>query len=170
MIMQNTTIKFFRNILLLVLISVMMLAMCPSVSAAEYSGTCGDNVSWTLSESSGELNIYGTGEIDSSIEWFKYKLLIKTITVSEGVTGICSDAFKFCDNLMTVNLPSTLSQIGAGAFENCKSLQNIVLPKSIVSIGYSAFKNCTQLFKIKIPPNYINCQKKHLWDVIIFQK
>ena len=73
------------------------------------SGTCGDNLTWTLNKSTGELVISGTGFMYG----FSYLnapwdcLSIKTVTISEGATRIGDYAFSGCVNLTDVYYTGT---------------------------------------------------------------
>ena len=78
------------------------------------SGSCGDNLTWKLTDE-GELYIEGKGEIQDR-SWDDYKNDIKSIFISEGVTGIEMFAFYDCGSLNTISLPSTLGTVGAFAF------------------------------------------------------
>ncbi|MBR0360536.1 MAG: leucine-rich repeat domain-containing protein, partial [Clostridia bacterium] len=52
-----------------------------------YHGTCGDNLTWTLDESTGELVISGTGDMYDGYHWLIYNSSIKTVVISDGVTS-----------------------------------------------------------------------------------
>ena len=122
-----------------------------SVVAQVASGTCGDNLTWVLTEE-GELIIEGTGEI-TSIPWRDFKGTITKVTLSAGVTGTVSYAFAGCSNLTTANIPenSQLINIETAMFQNCSSLASITIPMSVTSIGYYAFDGCSSLASITIP-------------------
>ena len=122
-----------------------------SVVAQGASGTCGDNLTWVLTEE-GELIIEGTGEITSN-PWRDFKGTITKVTLSAGVTGTKSYAFEGCSSLTTVNIPenSQLINIETAMFQNCSSLASITIPMSVTSIGYYAFDGCSSLASISIP-------------------
>lgn len=122
-----------------------------SVVAQVASGTCGDNLTWVLTEE-GELIVEGTGEI-TSIPWRDFKGTITKVTLSAGVTGTVSYAFEGCSSLTTVNIPenSQLINIETAMFQNCSSLASITIPMSVTSIGYYAFDGCSSLASITIP-------------------
>ena len=54
-----------KKFLSIVLALSMLCAFVPLVASAATSGTCGENVTWTLDED-GTLTISGTGDMDSS--------------------------------------------------------------------------------------------------------
>jgi hypothetical protein len=55
------------------------------------SGTCGDNLTWTLTDE-GEFTISGTGDMDSYLTvyspWDNNRTSIKTVIIENGVTSI----------------------------------------------------------------------------------
>ena len=58
-----------------------------------YSGSCGDNVNYSLDTSTGLLSITGTGAMNnydsySSVPWYSNRSYIKTVEISDGVTSI----------------------------------------------------------------------------------
>ena len=119
------------------------------------SGTCGENLIWEFYELTGELIISGTGDIEfvsySLPPWISYRLLIKSVTISDGVTSICETAFLYCINLKNIIIPDSVTSIGGWAFEDCYSLTNITIPDSVTSMDYGVFKGCGNLTSIIIP-------------------
>ncbi len=113
------------------------------------SGTCGENLTWTLSEDS-TLTISGQGAMtnygwDDNLQqsvyapWYSIKDSIKSVVINTGVTSIGNDAFYDCDSLVSVSLPNTVTKIGMSAFDGCASLKTIVFPNSLTTIGKMAF-------------------------------
>ena len=123
-------------------------------AAEEKSGTCGDNVTWTL-DADGTLTISGTGATKdyqtNNRSPFDHKTDIKKVVINNGVTSIGYGLFLYCSNLSEVSIPNSVTSIGTGAFYQCPSLKNITLPNSVTSIGTDAFGYCTSLTSIKIP-------------------
>ena len=64
-----------------------------------------------------------------------------SVTISEGITTIGTNAFEGCSNLASVNLPNSLVSINAYAFYNCSALTSITIPSSVTSIGMFPFTN-----------------------------
>ena len=67
-----------------------MLSMYLSLFASTYSGTCGDNLTWTLDTESGILTISGTGamynfEYPNYAPWYSSRSSIKTVIIEDGV-------------------------------------------------------------------------------------
>ena len=127
-------------------------------SKAASSGTCGDNLTWTLDDN-GTLTISGTGDMynysigDSP---FSYSSSIKKVVINEGVTRIGEYAFCGCESLTSITIPKSVSSIGSRAFYRCISLVSITIPDSVTSIGDYGFSECTGLTSVIIPDKGIN--------------
>ena len=104
-----------------------------SASAAEIidSGSCGDNVTYTL-DSDGLLRIEGSGIVDYCT--FLEDEFIKSVVISSGVTEIGYNSFYSCPNLTSVKIENGLTTIQSGVFKNCENLTSIELPASITSV------------------------------------
>jgi hypothetical protein len=151
---MKRSIKFLAAILT----AIMVFSILPSMALAE-SGTCGDNVTWTLGDD-GTLTISGTGDMedytDSITPWYGNSSSIKSVVVENGVTNIGNCAFNGCESLTSVTIPDSVTSIGEGAFENCTSLTSVTIPDSVTSIGDGAFSHCRTLEKIEIDVNNNN--------------
>ena len=115
------------------------------------SGTCGENVNWTLDEN-GTLTISGTGEMED-YEQSSYPFMyddVKTVIIKNGVTSIGDWVFIYCRSMTRVEIPQSVTRIGTGAFCCCSSLKTITLPANVTSIGDYAFESCP-LSSITIP-------------------
>ena len=115
----------------------------------ESSGVCGESARWVLYED-GEMVIYGTGSISNG-GWDSYKLKIKKVQVTKGITDIGAFAFRNCLEVKQIVLPDGLKNIGNGAFYECVCLQSITLPDTITEIGEYAFDECCSLENIMLP-------------------
>lgn len=118
-------------------------------------GTCGENITWQLSED-GILTISGTGRLEFDIDgisvpWKEHRASIKSVVIEDGITRIGEWLFRDCVNLTDVTLPEGVSGISWGAFYGCSSLTDLTLPKSVKYIGHDAFYNCDQLTAITFP-------------------
>jgi len=157
-----------KQLLSMLLVVIMVVGLLPiAVFGAETvdSGTCGENLTWTL-DSDGTLTISGTGEMDN---WGYYtvgcepipmirpwefcgtKCEIKSVVIKSGVTSIGVWAFRHITTLTDVTIEDGLMCIDASAFEGCTNLENIKLSDSIKEIGSSAFNGCTNLKNIILP-------------------
>ncbi len=116
------------------------------------SGTCGENLTWTIDDE-GTLTISGTGTMTdwkwSTSLWFRNSG-IKKIIIENGVTSIGNNAFESCTNLESITIPNSVKSIGGSALADCGSLKSITIPDSVVSIGEAAFM-LTGIESITIP-------------------
>ncbi len=167
--------KLFKRTLSIILAVVVMFGAAPlsgfvgielpsffnfKVWAAETSGTCGENVTWSFDESTGELTVSGTGDMTnygfdnngSQIEspWNDLKSVITSVIVSEGVTSIGDGAFKGCSSIVNVEIPGTVKHIGMHAFWDCGTFENVSLGYGIESIGVQAFSS-SKFAEITLP-------------------
>ena len=106
------------------------------------SGTCGDNLTWNLSN--GVLIISGTGEMKDYMTsypapWYSYRTSVQYVVIGNGVTSIGNNAFYNCDSLTSVTIPNSVTSIGISAFSGCHSLLSLTIPNSVTSIKRNAF-------------------------------
>ncbi len=116
------------------------------------SGTCGNNMEWSLED--GILTITGQGEMtnftsDVGAPWETRKSQITEILIGKGITSVGSYAFYNCNNLRTVTLPDTLKVLNNCSFAS-SGIGQIELPDGLETIGDSAFNN-SSLTSIEIP-------------------
>lgn len=71
------------------------------------------------------------------------------ITVKDGTTDICNNAFEYCSGLKKVSLPDTLINIGNDAFKNCP-ITSVIIPSSVKNLGDSIFSGCRSLTDITV--------------------
>lgn len=154
--------KKLTSYLLMLCLVLNLVVLFPTIaSAAATSGTCGDNLTWTL-DSNGLLTISGTGAMkdyynqsDYGSPWGGYNedinSKVKSIKINSGITHIGDFAFFSCSNVEEIILPETVSSIGKFAFWCCSSLKEITLTNTISSIEYNAFSECSSLEEISIP-------------------
>ncbi len=136
--------------------------------AASYSGTCGDNVNWSLDTETGVLNITGTGAMYNyeydSIPWYSYCSSVKTVNIQKDVTSIGSDAFRYCYRLTSVTIGDSVTSIGDYAFCWCRSLESVTIGDSVTSIGSYAFAYCYSLTSVTIPDSVTSIGSGAFWD------
>ena len=145
--------------------STIVIESAPAGAEIINSGTCGNNLTWTL-DSEGVLTISGTGDMTdyestynssspfqyiTSAPWGEYYSSVKTANISSGVTSIGSSAFFGCKYLRSITIPDSVTSIGFEAFSNCQVLISITIPDSVTSIGDYAFRGCHSLTSITIP-------------------
>lgn len=116
-----------RKFLSIILVLSMLCAFMPVIATAATSGTCGDNVTWTLDDN-GTLTISGTGDMKdyfSSSSPFYNNSNIKSVIIENGVTNIGDYAFYYCGGLESVNIPDSVTSIGSLAFIGCSKLDSV---------------------------------------------
>ena len=148
----------------------LFLALVASVGiASAQSGTCGYNLTWTLSN--GTLTISGTGAMKdyysySRSPWYDYRSSIKSVIINDGVTSIGVCAFDGCSSLTSVTIPNSVTRIEDYAFSDCSKLTSITIPNSVTRIGYS-FYGCKSLTSINVDSNNPNYSSV---DGVLFNK
>ncbi len=148
-----------KKILSILLAACLIFSLLPvsAMADAAESGSCGDNLTWTLEN--GVLTISGTGKMENystyyeetTAPWAEYRSSIKNVVISDGVTSVGAGAFYYCGNLTSVTIPDGVTSIGADAFRGCSSLASVTIPGSVTSIKYYAFDGCSSLTSIVIP-------------------
>mgnify|MGYP004533316271 FL=1 len=131
-------------------------------------GKCGQNVNFVL-YSDGRLLLKGTGatfdySTDSNPSPFQNNSNIKSVIVSEGVTGIGERLFQYCDNLKTVSLPTTLTAIKKAAFlphidgyiyhQTLNGLTELKIPERVTELGVNAFAG-TAIKSVTVPSSVV---------------
>lgn len=124
----------------------------PPAEAAEYNGSCGDNLTWTLDTDTGLLEISGTGAM-TDWEWHEspwdiHRDSIRTVRIHDGVINIGDHAFFSCAYLNHVDIPDSVTAIGTQSFWGCKSLTEVVIPVNVTGIFGWAFRYCDNLYDI----------------------
>ena len=107
-------------------------------------GTCGANLTWSLSE--GVLTISGTGSMynydSGKAPWYSVRSSITMVVIRDGATAIGDAAFYSCSNITDCYIPQSVVSIGAYAFSGCKKLEYLDVPDSVRIIDNSAFEKC----------------------------
>ena len=133
---------------------VLFLSFATDDSDAAESGRAGNDVDWSYSSTSGTLRITGTGAMwDFSLGgayglpgW--RDLSIKSVTISEGVTTVGTQAFAN-SSVTKVTLPSSMKEIHDRAFADTP-LARVNLPANLKSVDSYAFCN-TNITSITLP-------------------
>lgn len=79
----------------------------------------------------------------------------REIEVDEGITEICTGAFKNRRALHKIKLPETLEMIELEAFRGCTNLEEMDIPERTVRIGESAFRDCVSMETLTVRNNCI---------------
>ena len=119
------------------------------------SGTCGENLTWDLTN--GVLTISGTGLMTNYSDlssnrapWYSSRSSITSVIISDGVTSIGDYTFNTCTGLTSVTIPNSVTSIGDYAFYRCSGLTSVTIPNGVTSIGDYAFQYCTGLTSVTI--------------------
>lgn len=139
----------------LALISLCLSILIVPVEANVYSGTCGTNLNWILSTTTGRLSITGYGDMDNmwrgssaGAPWLAYVDSITSISMPEGLTHIGDNAFHNCRRVTSITIPNTVTSIGHAAFSNCIGLSTMVIPNSVKTISSWVFTGCSGMQSI----------------------
>ena len=116
------------------------------------SGTCGENVTWTLDDQ-GTVTISGSGEIidfvdngpDESLSPFRGNESIKKVIIEDGITHIGRVCFKDCKNLVEIVIPESVESIDDSVFDGTPWLTKKLEENNIVIAGKTiiASEGCT---------------------------
>lgn len=142
------------RLMVLLLAFVLVLSAAPMVRADGESGSCGDNLTWSLS--AGTLTISGSGAMTDFPEstmapWYPYRNEILRLELPGGLTRIGELAFYDCKNLTAVVIPDSVTTIGRFAFTNCEDLQLLSIGKGVKTIGEAAFSDCYSIQSLDLP-------------------
>ncbi len=109
------------------LIAAMAMLIVCGWALADTSGTCGENLTWTLTED-GLLTISGTGEMtDYDYTGGPWRSRPQQVVIEDGVTSIGDYAFANCSNLESITIPDSVTSIGKRTFSFCSSLTSITI-------------------------------------------
>ena len=122
---------------------------------AASSGTCGDNLTWSLLDytltirGSGRMYDFTAAHSDTTAPWYT-RSGIDNLIIEYGTTYIGNCAFGWCMSIQDVSFPSTLTGIGESAFTYCHGLDQIILPDSVTSMGEYAFYAARGLRSVRL--------------------
>lgn len=140
------------------------------------SGSCGENLTWTLDTESGVLKISGAGEMDdfykeyvdgsyrTTAPWNEHITDIKSVVVDGEVTTIGDYAFYNCESLTNLALGDSVVSIGDSAFYYCSSLISITIPDSVTHIDTYAFSFCKSLVNVRFGKNVTVIGNLAFWN------
>ena len=143
-----------KRLLACLLTLVMLLALLPATALAAdptTSGSCGENLTWTLTQNKDgttyTLTISGTGEMEDytvgGAPWHvalgvpANRKQITEIVLPNGLTHIGNNAFLQAA-VTKVEIPNTVVSIGTNAFWKCNTIET-TLPASVRELGATAF-------------------------------
>jgi len=166
--MSQTNIQLHIFRLMAALLCVLLLyAGAITVRADGESGSCGDNLTWSLTE--GTLKIEGSGAMwdfpeSTMAPWYEVRAEIRNLILPEGLTHVGELAFYDCYRLTIVDLPDTVESIGVFAFASCEKLKLLDLGDVLKSIGKSAFHGCWELTDLRLPESLQSIGEQAFYD------
>ena len=117
-----------KKILSIFLAFCLIFSLLPMGAMADetQSGTCGDNLTWTLDDT-GLLTISGTGAMEdyssgSTAPWYNKRTAITSVVIENGVSSIGNGVCFGLANLTNVTLPDSITRISRNAFRNCNEI------------------------------------------------
>ncbi|MCD8215380.1 MAG: leucine-rich repeat domain-containing protein, partial [Clostridiales bacterium] len=136
--------------------------------------TCGDNLTWQLSQIDSSvyysLTISGSGDMydfssASSLPWYGQSTMIKNVYIGSEVTSIGSRAF-YDFAITSIDIPENITKIGDYAFGSSE-LQTVTIPSSVNEIGIAPFCSCAKLKSIEVDENnkYYKSSDGVLFDI-----
>lgn len=127
-----------------------------SIVAADsaLTGSCGENLSYSIDEAAKTLTISGTGTMQDftydSKPWIESKDLIEKVVIEDGVESIGEYAFYDFTSLTSIEIPNSVTTIGSNAFSQ-SSIESVALPENLQSISEYLFYYCESLTSVTIP-------------------
>lgn len=119
------------------------------------TGTCGENLVWSLNEDTGVLTITGSGAMEdytsrSPAPWQEYDFYVDSVVLDDGITHIGDYAFYGLTWLDECpKLPENLQSIGMYAFKSLNITGDLVIPDNVTAIGSYAFNSCGLLTSVQ---------------------
>ena len=147
--------------------TVVELTASAEAANAAASGTCGENLTWELSED-GVLTISGNGKMLSygsgnATPWCDYRETVLCIEICEGVTEISDYAFEGCVNVREIAIPDSVTAIGERVLYNCTLLSSIFLSGNIERVEQGTFFGCSADLKVYCEPASKPAGWENMW-------
>lgn len=95
-----------------------------------------------------------TYEVDARA--FHWRSDIRSVEISNGVTGIGTEAFYGCTSLSSVVVPASVKWIGTYAFGYCPRLASVTISEGVERIESYVFENCSALTSLHIPASVMD--------------
>ena len=71
----------------------------------------------------GAVIVNGTGALEfADIPFYKYRDMITSVKISDGITSIPEDMFYKCEKITKVIIPKSVTSIGDSAFWRCSGI------------------------------------------------
>ena len=120
----------------------LLFSLCVVAQAAQQTGKCGENLTWTLSED-GTLTVCGEGSMNiyTVYPWASCGE-IRAVVIESGVTSVAKMAFQELPALKSVSLADSVAYIGPYAFFNCAALETVAFGTGLTTLREHAFRGC----------------------------
>lgn len=124
-------------------------------AAAQQSGTCGKNTTWSFDPDTGVLTIGGEGATNdyssaTGTPWQSVRKAVTEVVVADTVDAVGNYAFADMTSLTKVTLGNQIVRLGANIFSGCTALEQFRIPANLTAIGEGAFAYCNALTTIEV--------------------
>ena len=121
------------------------------------SGTCGDNLEWSISEDRSVLTFTGNGAMkdygyySNCVPWWDYRNTVTALKFPKGITHISNYAFCYFGRLEKVWIPTDNVSLGYESFFGCANLKYVAIGTAdgkltdTITIGAESFEECKKL-------------------------
>lgn len=76
---------------------------------------------------------------------------LKKVHLSDDVTSIGLQAFRYCDVLETINLHDNITYMDSYVFNGCRGLKELKFPMNLTALNNNMCDGCTNLEKVTLP-------------------
>lgn len=119
-------------------------------SATEWSGSCGAQVTWSLSTADSTLRLYGSGPMtdyntDTRPPWYPYRHYIAHMTMTPAITTVGTYAFADLNVMRSAVIADSVWIVKEWSFYYCTRLPEITIPNRTETIEQYGFAYCYQL-------------------------
>ena len=128
--------------LFVTIICLIFLSPKETASAKIFTGTCGENATWTWDKKKEKVVISGTGTVTEVINAGNRAIMTKKIIIEEGITSIeAKGVFSYIepDGSVTLKLPDSFEKIGARDFSGICFVDKLHIPKNVKIIENGSF-------------------------------
>lgn len=157
-------VNVMKRLMHVMVTALMLIVFSVTSFAAIRTGNAGPNVYYEFNDATGELRIYGTGDMyDSNGNWdyhitgtspiADFKGQVRSVVIEEGVTSIGAAFFYQCTRLTSVSIPQSVRKISYEAFRGCSRLASINIPAGVTDVYDRSFTDCPSLSYISVDEN-----------------
>ena len=136
--------KIIQTALVIILVALSLLIWATALS----EGYCGDNMTWTLSDT-GVITLSGTGSPfdykSHEVPWYEQRNNIYSIVVEDGINSLGSYFFEDCENLTSITFGKDVENLGVHCIDNCPGLTELTLPDRVTMLSLPSISRCPNL-------------------------